>query len=65
MIALGRCAACLFFNDEELADKVRKAGLEVFEEAWKMPILPWHRDCVKGKVADLSNLGNEKLSNFI
>jgi leucyl aminopeptidase len=56
VVALGAETAGLFTNNKEFANDIQKAGNEVFEEMWPMPICKEHRNNVKGKKADLSNV---------
>jgi leucyl aminopeptidase len=56
VVALGTETAGLFTNNKEFANDIQKAGNEVFEEMWAMPICKEHRTNVKGKKADLSNV---------
>lgn len=56
--ALGERYAGLFGNNEELIEKIRKAGEETDELAWPLPIHPDHTKAMKGKIADLSNISS-------
>ena len=60
--ALGEETAGLFFNKggKRLARRIRRAGHQCGEEVWHLPITQEHRNCVKGKQADLTNSGDSK-----
>jgi len=55
MVALGYRYAGLFGNDKELAEKIRKAGDEINEDLWPMPIHKEHHEQIKGTFADIQN----------
>ena len=58
MIALGEEHAGLFSNDKVLSDKLEKAGREVDELVWPLPISPRHLERMKSQLADLKNWDN-------
>lgn len=55
VVALGKKHAGLFSNSDEFAQQVLKAGKEVGEEAWRMPVDSYHHDLIKSKHADITN----------
>ena len=55
VVALGEETAEIFSNSNELSEEIQKAGNEVFENLWQMPINEEHERNVKGIQADLSN----------
>ena len=55
VMALGEKYAGLFGNNEKLIEKLGKAGREVDELTWHMPIHPDHTKEMKSKIADLQN----------
>ena len=57
VIALGSHAAGMLGNDEELKEKVLKAGDETGERVWPLPLWPEYRDQIKSAVADMKNTG--------
>ncbi len=60
IVALGYSAAALICNDENLKKSLKKASAETGELLWELPLLDDFRDAVKGKLADVKNVGNEK-----
>ncbi|RMG49025.1 MAG: leucyl aminopeptidase family protein [Acidobacteria bacterium] len=57
MIALGRVRVPLLGNDESLLTDLETAAAEVGERVWRLPADPEYREAIKGKVADLRNVG--------
>ncbi|MEE8581823.1 MAG: leucyl aminopeptidase [Myxococcota bacterium] len=55
MVALGPWASGVFGNDENLIERIRRAGDVTGERAWPMPLLPAHREDMRSQVADLRN----------
>ncbi len=55
MIALGERHAGLFTNDEDLMEKLYKAGQDTDEILWRMPIHQDDADKMKGTIADFRN----------
>jgi leucyl aminopeptidase len=59
LIALANTYAGCFANDDDLADKLIKAGDKVNEPLWRMPL---HKDfdaMLKSPIADIANIGSE------
>ena len=57
VVALGSHAAGMLGNDEELKERVLKAGDETGERVWPLPLWPEYRDQIKSAVADMKNTG--------
>src|SRR5262249_1757634 len=57
IIALGHEHAGLFSNDERLAERLLKVGLETDEKVWRMPLGPEYDKKVESKFADRKNVG--------
>lgn len=57
VVALGNQVAGLFSNNDDLADKIYKAGLRSGEKVWRMPIWDDYDPQIKSDVADLKNVG--------
>lgn len=53
--ALGHRYAGLFTNDENLRNDLQRAGRQINEESWHMPISEVQREQVRPKIADLTN----------
>ena len=57
IVALGQEYAGLFANDDRLADRLRKAGNEVGERVWRMPLGAEYDKMIESKIADMKNTG--------
>ncbi len=58
IISLGHVHAGLFANDEELAEKLIKAGRETDEPLWRMPLGEEYDKAIKSDAADMKNVGD-------
>ncbi len=56
-IALGDVTTGAFTNNQELLDKVIKAGEEAGEKLWQMPMYEEYKEQNKSEVADIKNTG--------
>lgn len=65
MIALGPYTAGLFSPDAGLADALAKAGEEVGEDFWRMPLPDGLKEMLKSPVADLRNTGTQRYGGAI
>jgi leucyl aminopeptidase len=59
VVALGKHKAGLFSNDEKLAEKLKNAANESGEPLWQLPYGPEYIEEIKGKIADLKNIGSK------
>jgi leucyl aminopeptidase len=57
MVALGTEHAGLFCNNDELADRLLKAGQETGERVWRMPLAPEYDKLIDSQFADMKNTG--------
>ncbi|KAB2848935.1 MAG: leucyl aminopeptidase, partial [Hyphomicrobiaceae bacterium] len=57
MVALGKEHAGLFSNDDKLAGQIAKAGSEVGEAVWRMPLGKAYDKLLDSKNADMKNIG--------
>jgi leucyl aminopeptidase len=57
MVALGTEYAGLFTNNEELAERLIKVGLETGERVWRMPLGPEYDKLIDSQFADMKNAG--------
>jgi leucyl aminopeptidase len=57
MVALGTEYAGLFSNNDELADRLIKVGLETGERVWRMPLGPEYDKLIDSQFADVKNAG--------
>jgi leucyl aminopeptidase len=60
VIALGRYASGAITNDDELCEKVVKAGKSSGDQIWPLPNFEEYEESLKGKYADLKNIGNRE-----
>ena len=54
-VALGNFCTGAFTNNEPLQEKVLKAGKEVDETAWPLPMMDEYKELIKSDVADIKN----------
>ena len=57
LIALGQEYAGLFSNNDELAERLTKAGQATGEKLWRMPLGPTYDKLIDSKFADMKNTG--------
>ncbi|QWG20504.1 leucyl aminopeptidase [Bradyrhizobium sediminis] len=57
MVALGTEYAGLFSNNDELAERLTKAGLTTGERVWRMPLGPEYDKQIDSQFADMKNTG--------
>ena len=57
MVALGTEHAGMFSNNDELAERLTKAGLETGEKVWRMPLGPEYDKQIDSQFADMKNTG--------
>ncbi|MGJ5216667.1 leucyl aminopeptidase [Bradyrhizobium oligotrophicum] len=57
MVALGTEHAGLFANNDDLADKLLKAGQETGEKVWRMPLGSEYDKLIDSQFADMKNTG--------
>ncbi len=57
MVALGTEHAGLFCNNDELAERLLKAGIETGERVWRMPLAPEYDKLIDSQFADMKNTG--------
>ncbi len=65
IVALGKERAGLFASDDTLADQLLRAGEEVGERLWRLPLDEAYRELVKGEEADLRNIGRGREAGAI
>jgi len=58
-VALGTGYSGVFGNDQELVDKVLKAGSEAGEKLWQMPMPEEYKEQNRSEIADIKNTGNK------
>jgi len=57
IVALGHERAGLFSNDTPLSTRLRKAGSEIGEKLWRMPLGPKYDKLIDSDIADMKNVG--------
>jgi leucyl aminopeptidase len=57
MVALGTEHAGMFSNNDELAERLSKAGTETGEKVWRMPLGPEYDKLIDSQFADMKNTG--------
>src|SRR3984893_1017994 len=57
IVALGNDYAGLFSNDDELSERLTKAGEATGERVWRMPLGPEYDKIIDSKFADVKNSG--------
>jgi leucyl aminopeptidase len=65
VVALGVDIAGLMSNHDQLLDRFRQAATEMGEEAWPLPMSEHFSEQIRGKVADLKNLGDGRWAGAI
>lgn len=54
-VALGPDLPALFANDDALAAELEKAGTEVDDPVWRLPLWSGYADMLKSDIADINN----------
>lgn len=57
VIALGHHASGLLSNDDELAEDLLKAGTDVVDRAWRLPLWSDYQPQIDTEFADMKNIG--------
>jgi leucyl aminopeptidase len=57
LVALGTEHAGLFSNNDELSQRLSKAGIKEGELVWRLPLGDAYDKLVKSKIADMKNIG--------
>ena len=57
VIALGNVVAGLMGSDQQLLNKVKKAGEKTGERVWELPLYKEYDDQIKSDLADMKNSG--------
>ncbi len=75
IVALGSTYAGLLASDDELAERIARAGAHTGEIVWRLPLHPEYDELIKGRYGDLNNAPEERkagtivgaafLSNFV
>ena len=65
LIALGNRASGVMGNDVSLMKEVKKASELSFEKVWELPLWEEYSSEIKGKYADIKNMGENRLAGTI
>ncbi|MFO0940497.1 MAG: leucyl aminopeptidase [Pirellulales bacterium] len=65
VVALGTDITGLMTNNEELQNNIQQAARKAGEDVWPLPMLDFFADQVKGKIADLKNMGDGRWGGAI
>jgi leucyl aminopeptidase len=65
IVALGQEYAGMFSNNDQLADRLTKAGIETDELVWRMPLAPEYDKMIDSKFADMKNTGGSRWGGAI
>ncbi len=57
IVALGSQASGLLSNNQALADELLKAGQDIYDRAWQLPLWPEYQDALDSQFADMNNVG--------
>src|SRR5262249_62358592 len=57
VVALGQEYAGMFSNNDQLAERLTKVGLETGELVWRMPLAPEYDKMIDSRFADMKNTG--------
>lgn len=65
VISLGRAAACLMGNNDELLEQICAAGKRVHERVWPLPLWDDYRELIKGRDSDIRNSATKREAHAI
>jgi leucyl aminopeptidase len=65
VVALGHEYAGMFSNNDQLAERLTKAGEETGEQVWRMPLAPEYDKLIDSKFADMKNTGGSRWGGAI
>jgi leucyl aminopeptidase len=64
-VALGPEVQALFCNDESLADAIVRAGVDVADPIWRLPLWKPYRRMIDSKIADINNVADGPFAGSI
>ncbi|HMF26804.1 MAG TPA: leucyl aminopeptidase [Pseudolabrys sp.] len=65
VVALGQEYAGMFSNNDQLAERLTKVGLETGELVWRMPLAPEYDKMIDSRFADMKNTGGTRWGGAI
>ena len=60
VIALGKQCSAVLGNDQNLIDKLLKAGQTSTDRTWQLPLWPEYQEQLKSNFADMANIGGRE-----
>ncbi len=57
LVALGNRATGLMGNNEDLINQIKESSIATNEKVWELPLWPEYSKDIKGKYADIQNIG--------
>ncbi len=57
LVALGNRATGLMGNNKDLINQIKESGIATNEKVWELPLWPEYSKDIKGKYADIQNIG--------
>ncbi|WP_395622985.1 leucyl aminopeptidase family protein [Sphingomonas daechungensis] len=64
-VALGPDLPAMFVNDDDFANDLAKAGMEVTDPVWRMPLWDAYDEMLKSDIADLANASNTPMAGAV
>ena len=64
-VALGPDLPALFANDDAVADELLRAGTNVTDPLWRLPLWSGYADMIKSTIADVNNAGEDGMAGAI
>ena len=64
-VALGPDLPALFANDDAVADELLRAGTNVTDPLWRLPLWSGYADMIKSTIADVNNAGEGGMAGAI
>jgi leucyl aminopeptidase len=65
IVALGHEHAGMFSNNDQLAERLTKVGIETGELVWRMPLAKEYDKLIDSKFADVKNTGGSRWAGAI
>jgi len=57
VVALGSYATGMMGNDEQIMERLKRAGEKTFDRVWQLPLFEEYEKQIKSEVADVKNVG--------
>ncbi len=59
LVALGPKLIGMMGNDDKMKKEIFESGEKTYDRVWELPIYEEHREAIKGKMADIKNIGGK------